>query len=257
MLIDEYFKNLRKDIIVHIFALVIFISATIIFHATTKIIFGGLTLFWIICSYFKFREHIPTSKSIINVDIENKLIKLVNYPIISADEHAPRGYLWKEESIDIQIDKICNVQIKDNKLIFEYNYKEFLLPIKDIPSYDKILLHLELQKRQKDIGRIIELTDGDYNVEGVLYSGKIIDVMYYRPYKRVATIVDTRGYINTSISEARGNIIVLFNRYCDDELRDNRVVNTYVIKNDVNISDEKECLERSDFLIFCNLKYID
>lgn len=106
-----------------------------------------------------------------------------------------------------------------------------------------------------DIGKTIELTNADYNDGTIIYSGKIVDIMYYKPYKRVCTIVDTRGFINVSISENRGNTIVLFNRYYGDKLTGDRVVNVLVPKNDVIISDEKECLEYSDFLVFCDLKY--
>ncbi len=110
---------------------------------------------------------------------------------------------------------------------------------------------------QKEIGKLVELTNADYNDGTILYSGRIVDVMYYKPYKRCATIVDTRGYINSSISEDRGNFIVLFNRYAGEAQTGNRIVNTFVVKNDVNISDEKECLEYSDFFVFCNLKYVN
>ena len=100
---------------------------------------------------------------------------------------------------------------------------------------------------QKDIGKIVELTNADYNDGIILYSGKIVDIMYYKPYKRVCTIVDTRGYINTRLEQDRGNTLVLFNRYAGDRLTGKRVVNTFVPKNDVIISDEQECLEYSDF----------
>ena len=108
---------------------------------------------------------------------------------------------------------------------------------------------------QKDIGKIVELTNADYNDGTIIYSGKIVDIMYYKPYKRVCTIVDTRGFVNSATSENRGNTIVLFNRYYGDKLTGNRVVNVLVPKNDVIISDEKECLVYSDFFVFCDLKY--
>ena len=115
----------------------------------------------------------------------------------------------------------------------------------------RTLLALRAQKYIKtDIGKIVELTDADSGDKTILFSGKIVDIMYYKPYKRVCTIVDTRGFINTAISEDRGNTIVLFNRYYGDKLTGDRVVNVYVPKNDVSISDEKECLEYSDFLYF-------
>lgn len=120
----------------------------------------------------------------------------------------------------------------------------------------RTLLALRAQKYIKtDIGKIVELTDADSGDKTILFSGKIVDVMYYKPYNRVCAIVDTRGYINTRLEQDRGNTIVLFNRYAGETLIGNRIVNTYVPKNDIVISDEKECLEYSDFLVFCDLKY--
>lgn len=110
---------------------------------------------------------------------------------------------------------------------------------------------------QKEIGKIVELTNADYPDGEVLFSGKIVDIMYYKPYKRLCTIVDTQGYVNTYLSENRGNYIVLFNRYTGEVQIGHRVVNTFVVKNDVNISDEKECLEYEDFKVFCDLKYVN
>lgn len=108
---------------------------------------------------------------------------------------------------------------------------------------------------QKQIGKYVELTNADYPDGRILFSGKIVDIMFYKPYNRVCTIVDTKGGINTYSTQDRGDILVLFNRYEGDSLINARVVNTFVPSNNISITSEEPCLEYSDFMLFCDLKY--
>lgn len=99
------------------------------------------------------------------------------------------------------------------------------------------------------------MTNADYPDGKILFSGKIVDIMFYKPYNRVCTIVDTKGFINTYSTQDRGDILVLFNRYEGDSLINARVVNTFVLRNTMSVTDETPCLEYSDFMLFCDLKY--
>ncbi|MBP3925306.1 hypothetical protein J6E39_08740 [bacterium] len=141
-----------------------------------------------------------------------------------------------------------NSNVFENRIIFLFVLGSISIIIFLVILYLNFLL-------QKQIGKYVELTNADYPDERILFSGKIVDIMFYKPYNRVCTIVDTKGFINTYSTQDRGDILVLFNRYQGDSLTNARIVNTFVPSNNIAITSEEPCLEYSDFMLFCDLKY--